>query len=136
MGCRVTLLERSPAIAALLADGLERAAASPALAHLIRERISLHHTDAVQWLEAAPPEARPHVVYLDPMYPERHKSALVKKAMRVFRDLVGDDPDAAVLLEAALGRARRRVVVKRPRRAPPAARTRTHDPHPDQDHPL
>jgi 16S rRNA (guanine1516-N2)-methyltransferase len=119
MGCRVTLLERSGAIAALLSDGLERAAASPALARLVRERVRLHHTDAIQWLDSAPPEARPDVVYLDPMYPPRHKSALVKKAMRAFRELVGDDQDAAMLLESALGRARRRVVVKRPRRAPP-----------------
>ncbi len=119
MGARVTLLERCPVIAALLADGLERAAASPTLARLLRERVRLRHADAIRWLEAAPPRDRPDVVYLDPMYPARHKSALVKKAMRVFRDLVGDDRDAPALLETALERARRRVVVKRPRHAPP-----------------
>jgi 16S rRNA (guanine1516-N2)-methyltransferase len=36
--------------------------------------------------------------------------------MRMFRSLVGEDADAHRLLQAALRVARRRVVVKRPRR--------------------
>lgn len=44
----------------------------------------------------------PQVVYLDPMFPHRDKSALVKKEMRLFRPLVGDDLDAPALLQAAL----------------------------------
>ncbi len=34
---------------------------------------------------------RPQVVYLDPMFPHKQKSALVKKEMRVFQSLVGPD---------------------------------------------
>ncbi|MDP2105284.1 MAG: class I SAM-dependent methyltransferase, partial [Desulfobulbaceae bacterium] len=64
-------------------------------------------------------EQRPEVVYLDPMYPHRTKSALVKKEMRILRLLVGDDPDAPKLLAAALACARERVVVKRPIKAEP-----------------
>jgi len=67
---------------------------------------------------AAPEDQRPEVVFLDPMYPHRQKSALVKKEMRLLRQLVGDDEDASDLLVTALARARRRVVVKRPRLAP------------------
>ena len=48
----------------------------------------------------------------------RQKTALVKKELRLLRALVGDDQDAASLLATALVCARRRVVVKRPRRAP------------------
>jgi hypothetical protein len=44
------------------------------------------------------------VVYLDPMFPHKQKSALVKKEMRVFQSLVGPDLDvisvSAVRLEA------------------------------------
>nr|GEX53122.1 hypothetical protein [Tanacetum cinerariifolium] len=58
------------------------------------------------------------VIYLDPMFPHREKTALVKKEMRLFRPLVGDDMDAPALLEAALALASHRVVVKRPRKAP------------------
>ncbi|MCT1282181.1 class I SAM-dependent methyltransferase, partial [Pseudomonas aeruginosa] len=60
----------------------------------------------------------PQVIYLDPMFPHRDKSALVKKEMRLFRPLVGDDLDAPALLQAALALASHRVVVKRPRKAP------------------
>lgn len=61
----------------------------------------------------------PDVVYLDPMYPHRQKSALVKKEMRVFQSLVGNDDDADSLLIPAMTIAKRRVVVKRPNYASP-----------------
>lgn len=63
----------------------------------------------------------PDVVYLDPMYPHRQKSALVKKEMRVFQSLVGPDEDADALLEPARRLAKKRIVVKRPDYAPPLA---------------
>ncbi len=44
---------------------------------------------------------RPQVVYLDPMFPHKQKSALVKKEMRVFQSLVGPDLDADGLLAPA-----------------------------------
>lgn len=118
LGCTVTVVERSPVIAALLADGLRRAAANRATAAIVA-RMALHRGDARRLLASLPSDRRPDVVYLDPMYPHRTKSALVKKEMRVFRALVGTDPDAPELLAAALGAALRRVTVKRPRLAPP-----------------
>ncbi len=54
------------------------------------------------------------MVYLDPMYPHKKKSALVKKEMRVFQSLVGADDDADGLFEPAFALATKRVVVKRP----------------------
>ena len=118
LGCQVTLLEREPVIAALLADGLERAARETDLEETVA-RMHLVPGNARDWLSDLDEDSRPEVVYLDPMYPHRDKSALVKKEMRVFRALVGDDTDADGLLEAALKAARRRVVVKRPTRAEP-----------------
>jgi len=56
----------------------------------------------------------PQVIHLDPMFPHREKSALVKKEMRLFRELAGDDNDAPRLLEAALDVATHRVVVSDP----------------------
>ena len=56
-----------------------------------------------------------------PMFPERGKTAKVKKSMAFFHHLVGSDDDAAALLPLALATARYRVVVKRPRHAPPLA---------------
>ena len=83
----------------------------------------LAHGDATRELAAlvAASGVAPQVVHLDPMFPHREKSALVKKEMRLFRELAGDDDDAPRLLEAALDVATHRVVVKRPRKAPPIA---------------
>jgi 16S rRNA (guanine1516-N2)-methyltransferase len=77
--------------------------------------------DAVTVLREWPEAERPDVVYLDPMYPHRESSALVKKEMRLFQSLLGADQDADALLPAALTVARVRVVVKRPDYAPPLA---------------
>ena len=57
---------------------------------------------------------RPDVVYVDPMFPLRKKSAKVKKQMQAFHAIVGTDPDADQLLANALIAAKYRVVVKRP----------------------
>lgn len=120
LGCRVTALERHPAVHALLADALERARADPAAAARLGDRLELRCGDARAVLRAA--EGRGFdCVYLDPMHPERSGSALVKQEMRLFRALVGDDPDAADLLEAALASGAPRVAVKRPAGASPLA---------------
>lgn len=116
LGCRVTLFERNPVVHALLADGLARAALNVECAPIV-ERMTLQNGSSIAWLAEAPPGSV-DVVYLDPMFPHRDKSAQVKKEMVVFRQLVGDDADAAALLAAALRVAKYRVVVKRPRKAP------------------
>lgn len=119
LGCRLTLMERSPVIHALLADGLARGRLNAVVAPVVA-RMELVHGDSARWLSEAE-GAVADVIYLDPMFPHRDKSALVKKEMRVFRELVGSDADAGGLLAAALEHARYRVVVKRPRKAPALA---------------
>jgi 16S rRNA (guanine1516-N2)-methyltransferase len=115
LGCEMSLIERHPLIAALLEDGLRRAREDPVTAP-IAARMRLLRGDAIASMRNWPDEA-PQLVYLDPMFPQRGKSALVKKEMRLFRPLVGDDDDAPALLAAALSLASHRVVVKRPRHA-------------------
>lgn len=116
LNCQVYMMERSPATAALLHDGLQRAQYNPQLSTLVTERLQLLHYDAQDWLKSKP--QRYDVIYLDPMYPHRQQSALVKKEMRLLRQLVGDDLDAPNLLQIALTHAHQRVVVKRPQWAP------------------
>ena len=129
LGCPLRLIERQPLIAALLEDGLRRASENAELAAIVA-RMSLIVGDAITLMrdwrhghgdshsDSAPPDI-PQVIYLDPMFPPRRKSALVKKEMRLLRPLAGDDRDASALLAAALDLASHRVVVKRPRQAPP-----------------
>ncbi|UTF61059.1 class I SAM-dependent methyltransferase [Gilvimarinus sp. DA14] len=120
LGCQVHMHERNPAVHALLSDGLARAAeqADSELAEIIA-RLSLDYGDSSSLLTERSNGF--DVVYLDPMFPERQKSAAVKKEMRAFHSLVGADEDADGLLQAALEVARYRVVVKRPRNAPDLA---------------
>ena len=107
-GNRLHLLEREPAIYALLADGLRRAAADPDLASVV-ERMRLHCADFRDWSEAR----RYDVVYLDPMFPRPEKRARGKKEMVFLQQLAGEGEESG-LLAKALGCARGRVVVKRP----------------------
>ncbi|MCB1752786.1 MAG: class I SAM-dependent methyltransferase [Gammaproteobacteria bacterium] len=113
LGCELIMLERSPVIAALLRNGLERALADAQTAPIVH-RMQLHCVDTVDYLAALHQSQQPDVIYMDPMYPHRKKRALVKKEMRLLRRLVGVDSDSAALLRAARRQARDRVVVKRP----------------------
>ena len=121
-GARVAMFERQPIVAALLADGLQRLRSSGDEQELaIAQRLSLHQGDSLTCVAALAEQEAPDVIYLDPMFPERGKSAKVKKSMAFFHQLVGSDDDAAALLPLALATAGYRVVVKRPRHAPPLA---------------
>lgn len=116
LGCRVDMIERHPVVAALLADGLERARQDIDTAPVVAN-MQLRQGNAIELLQDWQDEI-PQVIYLDPMFPQRSKSAQVKKEMRLFQPLVGGDDDAPALLAAALELASHRVVVKRPRVAP------------------
>lgn len=114
MGYHVQAIERSPVIAALVADGLHRLDQK----HPLHQRLHLLAGDARELLPGLTP--RPEVIYLDPMFPEkRRSSAAVRKEMKWLRDLVGDDPDSIELFGIAQRVATNRIVVKRPDHAPP-----------------
>lgn len=116
VGCNVRMIERNPVVAALLDDGLQRGYQDEEIGGWLKERLSLIYGSSIDELANITP--RPEVVYLDPMFPHREKSALVKKEMRVFQTLVGADSDADSLLIPARRLATKRVVVKRPDYAP------------------
>ena len=114
LGLNVHTFEQHPAVACLLADGLERALQAPEIQDIAR-RITFHYGNAVELMRELAVQSRPDIVYLDPMYPERQKSAAVKKEMAYFHSVVGAAQEEAELLAAARAIAKKRVVVKRPR---------------------
>lgn len=120
-GHQVCIFECQPVIAVLLADGLARAGTHPETAK-ITQRIRLIAKNAVNALEAVKAGGQEgqgvDVVYLDPMFPERRKSALVKKELQLLQLLAHLDSAPEQLLTAALQVATHRVVVKRPVKAP------------------
>ncbi|MGJ8585845.1 MAG: class I SAM-dependent methyltransferase [Marinosulfonomonas sp.] len=115
LGARVTLIERSDQMHSLLADGMARAKEQGGELAEIMDRMVLLHGDAKTLL----PGLSPEVVLVDPMHPPRGNSALVKKEMRLIREIVGVDADAEELMQAALSTARKRVVLKWPAKAAP-----------------
>lgn len=119
LGANITLLERSPVVASLLREGLAQLS-DPVL----KERMHFIETDACDYLSALNQDEYPDVIYCDPMFPKRQKSALVKKEMQYLQTLLENESDmsqsdGAKLLAHALQCAKSRVVVKRPRIAPP-----------------
>jgi 16S rRNA (guanine1516-N2)-methyltransferase len=118
LGCEVMMCEQNPVIAALLADGVQRALAVdsswPAEA---AARLSLHVGEATAYLSSLGDGAF-DVVYLDPMFPASGKSALAKKEMQLFQQLLGADDGEILLLDAARTVAKYRVVVKRGPKSP------------------
>lgn len=117
LGCQVTLCERNPIVAKMLAFGLSNAAISEdEWLQAVVQRMDLHVGDAstlqVPDLQAV------DVIYMDPMFPNRDKRARVKKEMALFHELLGPGDDADQLLLWALAQGVARVVVKRPPKAP------------------
>ena len=130
LGCRVQMHERNPIVHALLEQGLAQARMTAeqelretedeSLVDVI-SRMTLMPVDSLTYLRqniASEIRETPDVIYLDPMFPERQKSASVKKEMKAFHQVVGEDNDASELLNLALENVNYRVVVKRPRKSP------------------
>ncbi|MBR4335652.1 MAG: class I SAM-dependent methyltransferase [Clostridia bacterium] len=114
-GCRVLLFEYDPVIFALLSDALERAKRDPETAP-IASRMTLFPGDSIPALPTLTPP--PDVVLLDPMFPERTKSALVKKKFQLLHQLERPCENEAALFDAALAAHPKRVVIKRPAKGP------------------
>lgn len=114
-GWEVHLFESDPVIAALLIDACERARQDPHLAD-IAARMHPVSGDSIVVLPTL--RGAVDVVYLDPMFPERTKSAAVKKKFQLLHLLERPCANQEELLSAALAAEPRKVVVKRPIKGP------------------
>jgi 16S rRNA (guanine1516-N2)-methyltransferase len=115
LGCEVMMLEQQPIMAALIDDAVSRARQVKETQD-IAQRLNIQQGNAIVYLNNL--TTAPDVIYLDPMYPSRDKSALVKKDMQLLHKLAGEDISGAELLKLAKQTAKKRVVVKRPKGAP------------------
>lgn len=114
-GFRVILFERDPVIAALLEDALIRASNDPVLSP-IAERMVLRKENSSEAMGNM--QESPDVIYLDPMFPERRKSASVKKKFQLLQQLERPCSDEEELLSGALNASPRKIVIKRPLKGP------------------
>lgn len=60
----------------------------------------------------------PDVILLDPMFPERQKSALIKKKFQLLQKLERPCSDEVELLRAAMAAGPKKIVIKRPLKGP------------------
>ncbi len=117
LNCPLTMIERSPVIAELVKDALVRAKDNKEMKGIFNNGFTLINDNAIEYMKNLPIDNKPDVIYLDPMYPERKKTAQVKKNMQILQKLLGKDDDIEALLETAIHSAKKRVVVKRPKGA-------------------
>lgn len=110
-GYNVTLIERNPIVSLLLSDALRRGLKDEKTAPVCA-RMKLIEGDSEKIL----PELAfsPDIVLLDPMFPERRKSSLVKKKLQLIQRLEHPCTDEKALLEAAKRAKPKKIVVKRP----------------------
>lgn len=114
-GCEVTMIERHPIIAILLYDGLLRSYQNHHIKHLIQKKMHLIYNTSlnIHTLNITQPD----VIYLDPMFPPIKKKSLSKKTIRTIQNLVGYETDSNDLLLTCISFAKKRVVVKRPKKS-------------------
>lgn len=132
LGCKVWTCEPHPLVAGLVKDGLQRARKDPVLSALLFDpnRFRFFEVDALsklnEFLDNSELE-RPDIVYLDPMFPEKQKTSIAKKEMQwlqqihahsstMFPEYKVSEPEH--VFECALKVAKKRVIIKRPLRAP------------------
>ncbi len=126
LGCQLRLLEAHPIVFLLLQQAWQAACEHP-LYGANFTRMTLECVDSVHWLQQAEPQP---VICIDPMFARGDLRGQVSKPMQLLRELQRQWPvpagDATILLQVALERAERRVVVKRARRAEPLAGRQPH----------
>ncbi len=114
-GFQVRLYEFDEIIAALLMDCMDRAKEIPELKEAVG-RMELICGDSVQGLKSL--DYKPDIVLLDPMFPARQKSALIKKKFQLIQRLESPCSTEEELLEAAQIADPKRIVIKRPLKGP------------------
>ncbi|SOB98448.1 class I SAM-dependent methyltransferase [Pseudobutyrivibrio ruminis] len=114
-GFQVQLYEFDEVIAALLKDGMERAMEIPELKEAVG-RMKLVCGDSTEGMKNL--NFKPDIVLLDPMFPARQKSALIKKKFQLIQRLESPCSTEEQLLDAAVAADPKRIVIKRPLKGP------------------
>lgn len=128
-GFKVILYEYDVIIASLLEDALIRAAENHETAH-IAARMELRIGDSIAAMKAMNPDnkkvyedadiqgANVDVILLDPMFPARTKSAMVKKKFQLMQQLEKPCAEEEDILAAAIVAGPSKIVIKRPAKGP------------------
>ena len=110
-GFQVKLYENNPIIAELLKDALERAQLIPELKEIVG-RMKVFEEDSILAMQNL--DYEPDVILLDPMFPERTKSALIKKKFQILHKIETPCTNEKELLDSAIKANPKKIVIKRP----------------------
>ncbi len=113
----LSIIERHPKLFELLQKTLQQLSLLQSKKTNLT-KIKLYHQNSIHFLKELNQTTPIDIIYLDPMFPERKKSALVKKEMQLLQQWVGKDEDAFDLAEQSIKIAKNRVIIKRPHHAP------------------
>ncbi|MDD9890004.1 MAG: class I SAM-dependent methyltransferase [Gammaproteobacteria bacterium] len=114
-GCEVLALERNAVVYALVEDGIARYRQAESKGAETDAVFAVRNEDFLSVHSSLP---KFQVVYLDPMFPPKTKSAQSKKAMSYLQEIVGKSSNDADLFDAARELASDRIVVKRAKQSP------------------
>ncbi|MDH3635049.1 MAG: class I SAM-dependent methyltransferase [Gammaproteobacteria bacterium] len=114
-GKQVAMLEQNPLVFAIVAYSLERLAAVEAGAAIARQ-MTIENSDARDFLGRLNNDHDIDCIYLDPMFPGHKSGAKPSKEMQILQAMTGN-LGIESCFEQALGKAHKRVVVKRPAKA-------------------
>ena len=113
-GYNVTMYERDPVIYLMLEDALRRGSGIPEISHII-SRMKCVEGDSLKAFPGS--DEHPDIIYLDPMFPARQKSGLVKKKFQLLHYLEAPCADEKEMMEAALSAEPMKIIIKRPLKA-------------------
>lgn len=114
-GFEMTLYEQDPVIAALLKDAIRRGKKHPELKNIV-SKMKVIEGNSIELMPKLLDEVE--LIYLDPMFPERQKSSLIKKKFQVLQKLESPCMEEEELLNSAMKVHTRRIVIKRPAKGP------------------
>ena len=126
LGHKVIALEQNPIIFALLQSAA--AACSASYKVITSKFINQNSCEYLANMAKSYPDIiypdiiYPDIIYLDPMFPSKNKNNLVKKPMQLLQTILADEPNNnEELLNIAIKKANKKVIVKRPQTAAPLA---------------
>lgn len=116
-GFRVLLIEYNPVIFRLLSDTVKRANEVPELSNAVK-RMTVIQGDSIKILSDMPEELsqfhEPDIILLDPMFPERKKTGLIKKKFQLLKKIETPCENEEELFNVALLANPKKIIVKRP----------------------
>ena len=112
-GCKVIMFEQDKVIASLLEDAIKRGKEIVEIKEVM-ERMTLIKGDSIEGVKSL--DIIPDIVYLDPMFPQRQKSGLIKKKFQIIHELEKPCSNGSDLLNAAISTKAKKIIVKRPQK--------------------